>query len=183
MSEYKNSIWVAIAALLIIAIITVGLSAVLVLFFEEIRNVIPAIPIVVCLVGMDFNFLFARKHPSKQRMRELIVVAVNYLVIILSSLIYPLGFFWLYALPFVLIVLIFVNNEVATDAASLCLLQMNTLFSVPLAATVNGLCYAANICADWLTLYITIIMGVVCAAMGFVFATIALLIYNQEYKI
>ena len=182
MSEYKNNIWVNLVVLLVVSIITAGLSALLVTYFEEIRRVIPALMMIICLFGIGLGFLFFRKHNAKQRIRGLIVVVANYLLIITSAFLYSIGFVWWLALFFFLIVLISINNEVASDVESLCLLHTNTLFSVPMSTTFEGLYYANNISADWGTLYLTIFMGVTYAAVGFVFSAIALLLGNAKYN-
>lgn len=132
--------------------------------------------IVFCIVGIVPSFLFVRKHPAKQSMQEMIVIAANYLVFLLSCFFYSIGFLWMVPLFFLLIIFIVTNDLMTGDVSSACLLQANTLFSLPLAATLSGLLYANNISSDWGTLCFTTIIGVAYASIGFVFSAIALLI-------
>ncbi|MBR6991635.1 MAG: hypothetical protein IKH97_05370, partial [Bacteroidales bacterium] len=57
---------------------------------------------------------------------------------------------------------------------SLLFLSANTIFSMSMSATFNGLMYARNISADWGTLYLTLLGGITFAALGFLTSTIAL---------
>ena len=174
--KYRNNIWIAISVILLFSAISAGLSVALVFCFEIIRGIIPAIMIAVCLMGIVPSFLHVRKHPTRRKTQEMLVIAANYLLLLLSCFYYSIGFLWWLPLFSALIILIITNDLMSVDVSSTCLLQTNTVFAVPLASTFSGLLYASNISSDWGTLYVTTTAGVVYAAIGFVFSAFALLI-------
>ena len=173
-ATYKNNAWIAIAILLLISIATAAITALLVIYFTAIKTFIPILVASVCLLGIISCYLPVRKHPTKRKRREMIVLVSNYLVIVLSSILYSIGFFWTVAVFFFLFVIVTLNYHLAHNIPSLLFLSANTIFSMSMSATFNGLMYARNISADWGTLYLTLLGGITFAALGFLTSTIAL---------
>ena len=174
-TTYKNNVWLAIVILLLISIATAAITALLVIYFTAIKTFIPILVASVCLLGITFCYLPVRKHPTKQKWREMIVLVSNYLVIVLSTILYSIGVFWAVAVFFFLFVIVTLNYHLAHNIPSLLFLSANTIFSMSMSSTFNGLMYARNISADWGTLYLTLLSGITFAALGFLFSTIALL--------
>ena len=81
---------------------------------------------------------------------------------------------WTVAVFFFLFVIVTLNYHLAHNIPSLLFLSANTIFSMSMSATFNGLMYARNISADWGTLYLTLLGGITFAALGFLISTIAL---------
>ncbi|MCR4816961.1 MAG: hypothetical protein K5842_07245 [Bacteroidales bacterium] len=170
----KNNVWQAFVMLLSISIGAAALSAVMVCFFEKIRIIIPELVTVVCLMGIVISYLLVRKHPAKQRCRELIIVSANYLIIVLAALFHPAGlvvdvlYLGLFGMMFV------ISDNQAKDVQSSLLFNASSVFSMTMSVTFGGLLYARNISDDGGTLYITFLAGLIFAALGFVVATIIL---------
>ena len=179
-TTYKNNVWLAIVILLLISIATAAITVLLVTYFAAIKTFIPILVVSVCLLGITFCYLLVRKHPTKRKRREMIVLASNYLVIILSSILYSAGLFWAVAVFFSLFVIVTLNYHLAHNNPSLLFLSANTIFSMSMSTTFNGLMYARNISADWGTLYLTLISGISFASLGFLFSTIALLLTKTK---
>ena len=179
-TTYKNNVWLAITILLLISIATAAITVLLVTYFAAIKTFIPILVASVCLLGITFCYLLVRKHPTKQMRRKMIVLSSNYLVIILSTILYSIGFFWTVEVFFSLFVIVTLNYHLAHNIPSLLFLSANTIFSMSMSATFNGLMYARNISADWGTLYLTLISGISFASLGFLFSTIALLLTKTK---
>lgn len=179
-SAIKDSLWGSIGLLFFVALATAALSTGLVALFKEIETAFGAIILFACLIVSIGSFFIIHKHPSKHRRRETILIASNYVIVLLSALLYPAGFLWWVSLFFVLILLMITNSMMAKSASSTLLLNANTLFSIPMATTCNGLMYATHISADWGTLYLTAASAQTYSALGFILSTIALLIKRQQ---
>ena len=174
-ATHKDNVWLALAVLLLISLATVALSVLLVTYFVDIKKVVPVLMIAICLLGVLFSYLLVRRHPTKQRRREMIVLATNYLVVILSTILYSLGAFWTAAVLFILLFMLIINSQLAHTISTSLLLNANTLVAMPMAATFNDLMYARNISADWGTLYLTFLSGIILAAVGFIISAISML--------
>ena len=171
----KDNVWIALTILLFISLATAALATMMVTYFVDITKVVPVLMIAICLLGVLFSHLLVRRHPTKQRRREMIVVATNYLVVILSTILYSIGAFWTVAVFFILLSMLIVNSQFAHTVPTSLLLNANTVVAMPMAATFNGLMYARNISADWGTLYLTFLSGIILAAVGFIISAIAML--------
>ena len=84
----KDNVWIALTILLFISLATAALSTMMVTYFVDITKVVPVLMIAICLLGVLFSHLLVRRHPAKQRRHEMIVVTTNYLVVILSTILY-----------------------------------------------------------------------------------------------
>ena len=105
----------------------------------------------------------------------MIVLATNYLVVILSTIFYSIGAFGTVAVLFILLFMLIINSQLAHTISTSLLLHANTLVAMPMATTFNGLMYARNISADWGTLYLTFLSGIILAAVGFIISAISML--------
>ena len=171
----KDNVWIALTVLLLISLATAALSALMVTYFVDIKKVVPVLMIAICLFGVLFSYLLVRRHPAKQRRRKMIVLATNYLVVILSTIFYSIGAFGTVAVLFILLFMLIINSQLAHTISTSLLLHANTLVAMPMATTFNGLMYARNISADWGTLYLTFLSGIILAAVGFIISAIAML--------
>ena len=169
----------SIGLLLIIALATAAFALGLVACFKKTETVFLALILITCLIVSITSLYIVRKHPSKQKRTEAIMIASNYVTVILSAFLYTTGFIWLYFLFFVLIFLLITNTMLGESASSSLLLNSNTLFSIPMATTCTGLMFASHISDDCGTLYLTAICALSYSAIGFIFAAIAFLIKQQ----
>lgn len=170
----NNNVRRAFLMLLFVSIVTAALSAGMVFFFKNIRAFVPELVGVVCLIGIVISYMFVREHPLKQKCREMIIVSVNYLIVVLMALIYNVGFL-VDVLSLFLFSLVFIINNLQTkDVSSSLLYNANSVFSMTMSVTLGGLLYARNISADWGTLYVTFLAGMIFVILGFIIATIIL---------
>ena len=174
-ATHKDNVWIALTILLFISLATAASSALMVTYFVAIKKVVPVLMIAVCMLGVLFSYILVRRHSAKQRRREMMVVATNYLVVILSTILYSVGAFWTVAVLFILLSMLIINIQLAHTISTSLLLHANTLVAMPMAATFNGLMYARNISADWGTLYLTLLSGIILTAVGFIISAIAIL--------
>ena len=178
----KSNVWRAFVLLLSVSIFAAALSAGMVCFFEKIRIIIPELVGVVCIVGIVLSYLLVRKHPFKQKCREMIIVSINYLIVVLMALIYNVGFL-VDVLSLFLFSLVFIINNLQTkDVSSSLLYNANSVFSMTMSVTLGGLLYARNISDDWGTLYITFLAGMFSVIIGFIIATIILFSVDNYFK-
>ena len=168
------NIWTFLGITLIAAIGSASITGVLLISFEKIKPLILWIGAAIWLTGVSCTSMYIKKKLSKKK-QAFIIIGIHYAIFILSSLCYPAGFFWWISMLGMMIIL-FIANSIHTDSLPVLLFyNINTLFSMSMATTFNGLMYARYISSDWGTLYLTLIAGLFSAVTGFILSTITLL--------
>ena len=178
-----NNIWVAIGIALATAILSAAITALTLLSFEKAKAFTPILCAAVWLTGLICAILYIIKSFIRQKKRVLITTGVTYAIFLISILYYSAGFVYWIGLLMVMIIIFIANSILADSSPVLLFYNVNTLFSMSMAATFNGLMYARFISSDWGTLYLTLLSGLTFAAIGFILSVITLLThtsYNSE---
>ena len=168
------NIWTFLGITLIAAIGSAAITGVLLISFEKIKPLILWIGAAVWLTGLSCTSMYINKKLSNKK-QAFIIIGIHYALFLLSLLCYPAGFFWWISMLGMMTIL-FIANAIHTDSLPILLFyNINTLFSMSMAATFNGLMYARYISSDWGTLYLTFIAGLSFAVTGFILSAITLL--------
>ena len=176
----KNNIWLQLLAILLVAVISAAIVLLMVGFYENIKLLIPAIPISICLLGIFVNILLICKQPAQQRKKSFLILGADYMVLAISTLLYFVGALWAIWVFFVIIALVVVNSEFAPDKSTLVFYHVNTIFIASMSFLFSGLMYARYISDDWGTLLLTNIASLFFAAFGFILAVISLLLAKNK---
>lgn len=176
----KNKIWLQLLAILLAAAVSSAIVLLMVGFYKDIKQLVPAISGSVCLLGVVVSFLLVRKHPSKQRRSSFLILGADYVSLAISILLYAAGSIWNIWVFFVMMALVVVNSEFARDRSMLVFYHVNTIFISSMSSLFCGLMYARYISDDWGTLLLTMIGGLSFAALGFILTTGSLLLFSKE---